>query len=252
MKPTVSTFAQRALLICLACALSACSSAQSTAHAQEAAAVSSQTQRSISVAATGEVDATPDEATIEVGFSARNESIDAAHRELMRTLSAFVAAMEAADFERDDIRQRRVNYRPEYRYTQERGQEFVGFVTESTVAVSLEDLDRVPEVVTLAVRNGASDLRNISYTHSDREGLMRQARARAVELAQARAEELASGFGAQLGPVLVITEGGASAPPVGPQPMMMRAEMAVDSGGPNLDPEAATIRATVHVTFALR
>jgi uncharacterized protein YggE len=77
---------------------------------------------------------------------------------------------------------------------------------------AVADVEDAPAVIDAAVAAGANQISGPGLTSSNEEALYRQALARAVDEARARAEVLARAAGRSLGGIVAIVEGGASRP----------------------------------------
>ncbi len=129
------------------------------------------------------------------------------------------------------------------------GQGVVGYTAHHTVRLVVRDRDRVG-VVIAAMAGAAGDafgLDAVSLEVADPQPLLVRAREAAFQDARSRADQFASLAGRQLGPVLRVTEGGGSEPPV---PRFARAAMDV-AGGIPVEAGESSVTATVTVRFGL-
>jgi uncharacterized protein YggE len=81
-----------------------------------------------------------------------------------------------------------------------------GYVARNTVEVRVDDVDRVGEVLEIAVGSGATALGGIRFDLKDRGGLEREALRLAVADARAKADAAAAGVGQEVSRVLRIEE----------------------------------------------
>jgi uncharacterized protein YggE len=119
-----------------------------------------------------------------------------------------------------------------------------GFVA-SNVASAETSLDGAGALIDAAVASGANTVYGPSLSRSDADALYRQALAKAVDDAKARAEILAKAAGRSLGRVTAIAESGS----VTPVPYAAKASAAQDSTPVVSGSEETT--ASVSVTFEL-
>jgi uncharacterized protein YggE len=105
----------------------------------------------------------------------------------------------------------------------------------------MRDLSKTGELLQEALEAGANNVGGISFSVADPKALQQKARDQAIADAQAKAEQLAAGLGAQLGPLRQVSEyGGIVVPsaPVASERGTMKHEntpqQVEDSGVPNL------------------
>ena len=98
-----------------------------------------------------------------------------------------------------------------------------GYQVSNNVTVLVRDLDTVDNIIDSAVAAGGDNIRfnGLSFSLEDTAELEAQARSEAVADLAAKASELASLAGVELGHLIYLTEGGAAPPPV------VRAEFAL-------------------------
>lgn len=194
----------------------------------------------ITVSGEGTVTARPDTAFVTLGFSAQHSSVAAAQREAAQKMSAVVEKLRALGIAARDIQT--TNYSI-YR-EQERGL----FVVGNDVRVVVRDVGASSGLLDGAVAAGANTVRGISFSVEDRAALERRAREGAVRDARARAGELARLARVTLGGPTAISE---VAPP---GPVAYGEAMARDSAAGSqtpIEPGELTIRMSLQVTYAI-
>src|SRR3989344_925984 len=128
----------------------------------------------------------------------------------------------------------------------EQGQIFRGFEASQSFRVKVRDLAKVDDVLTVATDAGANQAGNVQFTIDDPEKQRADAREEAVAEAKRKAELLARNLGKRLGRLKGFSEGGGG----WVQPMMMRVEKVVMSGGaPDLPLPAGEQEINVQVTL---
>lgn len=211
--------------------------------------------RSVSVQGEGVVRVAPDRATASIVFRQRAESLMDAHNMVQRDLQRLVDAVAAAGYERGVVRSGALHYNPEYSYEQGRAPQLVGYHAQMTVIVRIENMDDLPRLMELAMSSGAFEIHPVEYGVSNLAEKRKEARALAMKAARERAEELASGFDAEVGHVLQIAESEGYVQPM-PRGRMMMAEMAMADGSGDsfakLDPDELEVRVIVSASFSLR
>lgn len=193
----------------------------------------------ISVTGIGSVTTVPNEAQMSFGVETRGQTARAAVSANADAARRVINALRQAG-----ARELQTQYVSVYPVTGESGQVSGYSATNSVSAVS--DVDDAPALIDAAVEAGANQVSGPSMSSSSAEELYRQALAKAVEEARARAEVLARAAGRSLGAITAISESG-SAPPV---PYAERAT-ALDAATP-IVPGKQDTTAAISVTFALR
>lgn len=196
------------------------------------------TTDTVSVTGTGSVDAVPDRAEVSAGVETRAATAKAALTANGAAMQNVIAALRANGGK--DVTTQTVSLSSAYG---DNGQAN-GFVA-SNVASAETSLDRAGALIDAAVAAGANTIYGPSLSRSDADALYRQALAKAVDDAKARAEILAKSAGRSLGRVTAIAESGSAAP----VPYAAKASAAQDSTPVVSGSEETT--ASVSVTFEL-
>ena len=82
----------------------------------------------------------------------------------------------------------------------------VQYQVSNSVQVTIRDLNKVTDILSAAIDAGANSINSVEFRLSDTSQLKSQARAKAVENAQATAQELAELNGVAVGEVVSISE----------------------------------------------
>lgn len=205
----------------------------------------------LTVNASGQSEARPDEARITLGVSSRASSSAEAMRLNSEKMNAVAAALARLGVKPDDLQTRnlqlqRIDYGPE------RG----SFRAENSVEVRVRDARKVGEAVQVSAQAGANLLGGPDLRVSDREAASRSAYASAYRAARARAEAYANAAGLKIVRVLAIREAGEASGPgtyardamaVAPPPVVEQASAAP----PPFNPGINTTEVRVRVDFAL-
>jgi uncharacterized protein YggE len=192
----------------------------------------------VSVTGTGSVDAVPDRAEVSAGVETRAATAKASLTANAAAMQKVIAALRANGGK--DVTTQSVSLSTAF---DQNGQPN-GFVA-SNVASAGTSLDGAGALIDAAVAAGANTVYGPTLSRSDADALYRQALAKAVDDAKARAEILAKAAGRSLGRVTAIAESG-SAPPV---PSAAKASAAQDSTPVVSGSEETT--ASVSITFEL-
>jgi uncharacterized protein YggE len=127
-----------------------------------------------------------------------------------------------------------------------------GFRVSNRVAIKVRDLKKVGRLLSVVTAAGANSVTGPNFEFDNPSQLEREALAKAMEDAKAKASTLAQAAGAALGEALTISQtGNAGWPP--PRPVMaMRAKAFAESADTPIAAGEQGFTAEVSVTFALR
>ncbi|BFD25001.1 MAG: SIMPL domain-containing protein [Candidatus Parcubacteria bacterium] len=152
-----------------------------------------------------------DIANLEVGVrSGIKPSPQAATTESNDKTNDIIAELGNLGIEQKDIKTTNYRLSPEYNWTQDRGQELIGYEVSQTLTIKVRDLEKIGTIISQTTEKGANQIGNISFTIDDDESLKSQARAGAITKAQNKAKEIAAQSGLKLGGLVNVEEGGYS------------------------------------------
>ncbi len=192
----------------------------------------------VTVTGTGSVSAVPDRAEISAGVETRAATAKAALAANGAAMQKVIAALRSNGGK--DVTTQTVSLSTAF---DQNGQPN-GFVA-SNVASADTTLDDAGALIDAAVVAGANTVYGPTLSRSDADALYRQALAKAVDDAKARADILAKAAGRALGEVRAIVESGSALMPV-----YAKASAAQDSTPVVSGPQETTAQVTV--TYALR
>jgi len=204
----------------------------------------------ITVVGQGSVRMSPDIAQISIGMETSAETVGEAVAENEAQMEEILAALTAAGIDEKDIQT--MNYSiqldryPETlpRVESSSAEPAPVYRVSNMVTVTVRDLESVGDVLDAVIEAGANNIWGISFTLDDPTTAQSEARSKAIEDAQARAEALADLSGVALGPVMSISEVvGAT-----PLPVAAMAERAVAGAGP-ISPGELEISYQVQVSY---
>jgi uncharacterized protein YggE len=172
---------------------------------------SSPTLRNITVVGTGTVSLVPDVAQVNVGAEARAGTVAEAKAEVDRQMAAMHAALGEMGIDEKDIQTSHysIHYEQELEpvmqeapVVESRG----GYRVSNMLRVTVRDVERAGNVLDAVVEAGANQVHGVTFTVSDRSSWQGQAREQAMADARARAAELASLAGVELGAIQSVSE----------------------------------------------
>ncbi|MEF8940786.1 MAG: SIMPL domain-containing protein [Salinivenus sp.] len=214
------------------------------------------TDRLVRVSGEGTVRAAPDRATVRFGIVSRAETAEAARRQNAAAAKTAMNAVRDLGVAEEKMRMESLRLQPRREYdpqTQTRKER--GYEASRQVVVEVEDLSRLPRLVTRVVQRGANRLEGIDYGLQDRTAARNDALRQAAQSAREKAQLLAESLGAALGPVRQIDEQSFGYQSPSPRVEMQLAKSAAEDAAPEPDAYAAgeiEVNATVQVTFSLQ
>ena len=205
------------------------------------------------VVTTGEgvIQAVPDRAWVNITAESRASSPREAQKRNVDMMAPVQAKLRAAGIPADAIKTTAYDLQQEWDFVNNR-RVSRGYVARNSIEVRVDAIERVGEVLEVAVGTGATSVGGIRFDLKDRARLERDALRLAVADARAKAEAAAAGAGQAIARVTRIEEQGGIARP--PMPMF-REVAALQSDAANTPPIAAgqmELRAQVTLTAELK
>lgn len=232
-------------LTALAMLLSACAGS-TTAAAQTAPG-----NRSITVVGQGKAFGEPDQARVDIGIETFAESVDEATTKNQATMDALMTALTNQGIADEDVQTSNYSLWTEQIYGDEGPRGIAGYRVNNTVNVTIHDIDKMGAVLEAVIEAGANSIYGVSFMVADPAALEAEARAKAMEDARARAEELARLGTVELGDVMMISEVLGS-----PQPFFGRgggdAISSQEAAAPGISPGQLSFQVQVQVTFGIK
>ncbi|MGH9349002.1 MAG: SIMPL domain-containing protein [Vicinamibacterales bacterium] len=170
----------------------------------------------------GVVQAVPDRAFVTITAESRASNPREAQRRNTELMKPVQDRLRAAGIPADAIRTTYYELQQEWDYVNGR-RVSRGYVARNSVEVRVDAIDRLGEILDIAVTAGATSVGEIRFDLKDRAKLEREALRLAVADARARAEAAAAGAGQSIARVVRIEEQGVIAPPQPPIPMVRMA-----------------------------
>jgi len=203
------------------------------------------------VVSTGEgiVEAAPDRAWITITAESRAGNPRDAQRRNAEAMTPVLAKLRASGIPSDAIRTLGYDLQQEWDYVNNQ-RVSKGYVARNTVDVRVDNIDRVGELLELAVGSGATAVGGVRFDLKDRKKLEREALRLAVEDARGRAEAVAAGAGRAIDRVLRIDAVNPSGGPIPLQKIAFAREAASDA--PPMATGQLEIRAQVTLTSILK
>ncbi len=205
--------------------------------------------RTVSVSATGMADAVPDAARASLSVMTTDPtSAKTAQESAAVATTEVIDALKAAGVDEADIATQSINVGPTYTYSNDGGQTLTGYQASQTITVTLRDLATAGSTLDAVVAAGGNAARidSLSTFVTDPTAAANKARAQAVDIATAQAEQYAELLGFTLGSVASVSE---STNSNGPVPMAMSDSAASAEKVPT-PVEAGTTQVSVTLNIA--
>jgi uncharacterized protein YggE len=197
----------------------------------------------------GLVQAVPDRAWITIAAESRAGNPRDAQRRNSEAMTPVLDKLRSAGIPADAIRTIGYDLQQEWDYVNNQ-RTSRGFVARNTIDVRVDSIERVGELLEMAVGSGATSVGGVRFDLKNRATLERDALRLAVEDARARADAAAAGAGRSIDRILRIDAQGAGAPVPLPRVAMLREQAASDA--PPIAAGQMEIRAQVTLTSALK
>ena len=197
---------------------------------------------------TGEVQLTPDRATVMLGVQSRSSTVAQATSDNARRQRAIIDTLRALGLGSDQLTTVNFNVSPEMQYPPNQAPKVTGYVVTNTIRASLRRIEDVGRTIDAALTKAANEVSGIEFTSSRADSARRAAIAEAVGHARADAEVMAKAAGGSLGQLLELTSG---VEPIRPfEAPMARARVAGAAAPTPIEPGQLTVTATVTARWA--
>ena len=197
----------------------------------------------------GLVQAVPDRAWITITAESRAGNPRDAQRRNAEAMTPVIDKLRAAGIPAGAIRTIGYDLQQEWDYVVNQ-RVSRGYVARNTIDVRLDTIDRVGELLEMAVGSGATSVGGVRFDLKDRAKLERDALRLAVEEARARADAAAAGAGRSIDRVLRIDAQSGGAPVPMPRMALLREQAASDA--PPIAAGQMEIRAQVTLTSTMK
>jgi uncharacterized protein YggE len=198
----------------------------------------------------GLVQAVPDRAWITLTAESRAGNPREAQRRNADAMKPVVDKLRAAGISAEAIRTIGYDLQQEWDYVNNQ-RVSRGYVARNTIDVRIDAIDRIGELLEIAVGSGATSVGGVRFDLKDRAKLEREALRLAVEDARARADAAAAGAGRTIDRVLKIDAQTGGAPIPFPRVSAPRAQVAAEAAPP-IEAGQMEIRAQVTLTSVLK
>lgn len=201
----------------------------------------------ISVSSSGSITVLPDVGYISLGVDTENADVKKAEDENSKIMNAIIMAMGKLGVEETDIKTTNYSIYPRYRdYEDEKP---MSYTVNSTVQITVKNIEDISDVIDAAINAGANRTNNIRFDVLDRDASYNLALQDAIANAKSRAEVIADAAGVKIVSVVTVNENG-SAPSVFYGERAKSVSMDMDeSFAPAISTGDMEITASVSITY---
>ena len=186
----------------------------------------------LDVTGTGMVSIAPDEATITAQVSLVQRDAGKAQSLASNEVDAMLLAIKSFSLKPDSLNASELSLLPEYRWDRATDQQqFMGFRVTRTISFTIAEIDQLGAALSALANAGATLISSPVMGSSNAQDAKDEALAKAVGDAQKKLTLLANAANMSLSSITQISEVTPYSP--GPQPTLMRSEMALDSAASN-------------------
>ena len=205
----------------------------------------------IRISGSAELQVTPDIVTFQTGVVSQGKTAREALDANSTAMNNVVDGLKALGIASKDLRTSNFSIQPKYNHKKDgSAPDIVGFEVRNTIAIAIREIDRVGEVLDRAATLGANQFGGLQFVVEGMDAKLDSARTEAMADARRKAELYAKAAGAELGPVISISErsSGASPRPNGAVVGMM----SMRSAPPPIESGEATLSVSVNVVWKLK
>lgn len=203
--------------------------------------------RELTAIGVGEAYITPDVAKINFAVRTENKNISESQRINSEVIAKIKNELVKFTISPEDVKTIQYNINPEYDYYSVSKPRLRGYSTYHSIMLVVRDLTATDAIVQALGSAGATEISQVNFTTDDPSEVQNEAREKAIQAAQAKAEQLASLSNAKLGKISSIIE-------TSPQTdtSFSNAPDGMGGGGGGLEFGSNKVTSTVTITYTLK
>ncbi len=208
----------------------------------------------IAVSGMAEQEVAPDMAYIDVGINVRADDAETARTQEAQIASQIRRALLGLAITDNDLQNTSYYLYQEYKVDRNGVRTADKYVLDSSIKVTVKDLDKLSQVIDNVVEAGATNISNITYALSTQNIIQRQLLATAVENARDKAAVVANAGSRTLGNMLsadINSFNGGTIVAYGANKLRSTTNLAEDGVATKLSPGKIKLNARVQVVFSL-
>ena len=206
-------------------------------------------KRTMTLTGSGSVTATPDKAVLNLGVETEAKTADEALLSNNEAMHAVTQVLSDAGLASEDIQTSTFSVSPQVVYPSQSRNErprITGYKVTNQVRVTIRQISDIGTLLDKAVTAGANRINDISFTVSEPQPLLDEARRLAVRDAMRKAKLFAEEAGVKLGSILSITEA-----TTGTVPQYRHTNIAAAEAAVPIAPGQESLQIQVTITWAL-
>lgn len=208
----------------------------------------------IAVSGMAEQEVAPDMAYIDVGINVRADDAETARTQEAQIASQIRRALLGLAITDNDLQNTSYYLYQEYKVDRNGVRTADKYILDSSIKVTVKDLDKLSQVIDNVVEAGATNISNITYALSTQNIIQRQLLATAVENARDKAAVVANAGSRTLGNMLsadINSFDGGTIVAYGANKLRSTTNLAEDGVAMKLSPGKIKLNARVQVVFSL-
>ena len=208
----------------------------------------------IAVSGMAEQEVAPDMAYVDVGINVRADDAETARTQEAQIASQIRRALLGLAITDNDLQNTSYYLYQEYKADRNGVRTADKYVLDSSIKVTVKDLDKLSQVIDNVVEAGATNISNITYALSTQNIIQRQLLATAVENARDKAAVVANAGSRTLGNMLsadINSFDGGTIVAYGANKLRSTTNLAEDGVATKLSPGKIKLNARVQVVFSL-
>lgn len=208
----------------------------------------------IAVSGMAEQEVAPDMAYIDVGINVRADDAETARNQEAQIASQIRRALLGLAITDNDLQNTSYYLYQEYKVDRNGVRTADKYILDSSIKVTVKDLDKLSQVIDNVVEAGATNISNITYALSTQNIIQRQLLATAVENARDKAAVVANAGSRTLGNMLsadINSFDGGTIVAYGANKLRSTTNLAEDGVATKLSPGKIKLNARVQVVFSL-
>ena len=162
-------------------------------------------EKTITISGMGKITGNNDIAVTTLGYANTDKDVAKAQADNKKVMDQIYAELKSMGVADKDLQSSYSIY-PDYSYTQDKGQQLLGYRVNNSLTIKIRDLSKISGVLSLAGKYGATEVSGLNFTIDEPDNLKTQARDKALLDAKMKADHLANILGVRLGGVVTYTE----------------------------------------------
>ena len=152
----------------------------------------------------GEVKVKPDMAKLSLSVQVTRKAALDAKTEVDKRVNELLDALKKQGIKEKDVIASGLRTNPQYEYSKSLGRNLTGYNATRTLNVTVRKLEKLTNVMDLALKNDIQNISHISYESSEKDKHINQARKNAIANSKLKAKALAEAYNAELGAIVSI------------------------------------------------